>query len=159
MYLFFECAEDAFIGSRIILSFYGKIILKGSCIIMRNITNESIMLFQAHLPDEEKSKATLEKYLRDVRGFFEWLGDSFLDKSRVLEYKKYLSERYAVASVNSIISSLNSFFSYHEWYELRIKTIKVQRQIFSESERELSKMESGEVHRQQIQNLGLLSGI
>ena len=108
---------------------------------MRNITNESIMLFQTHLLDEEKSKATLEKYLRDVRGFSEWLGDLFLDKSRVLEYKKYLSERYAVASVNSIISSLNSFFSYHEWYELRIKTIKVQRQIFSESERELSKME------------------
>ena len=52
-----------------------------------------------------------------------------------------LTERYSVASVNSILSSLNSFFNYLEWYELRVKTIKVQKQIFASTEKELTKAE------------------
>ena len=48
---------------------------------------------------------------------------------------------YAPASVNSAISSLNSFFSYMDWHDIRIKALKIQRQIFSSKDKELTKTE------------------
>lgn len=108
---------------------------------MRQITETSIQNYRSYLMDEEKSSATLEKYLRDVCKFATWLQGREFGKSDVLTYKTTLSERYAVRSVNSIISSLNSFFLYNEWHELRVKMLKVQKRIFSERERELTKSE------------------
>ena len=55
--------------------------------------------------------------------------------------KKYLCQIYAPASVNSMLSSLNSFFAYNEWYDLKVKSIKVQKQIFHSKEKELTKAE------------------
>ena len=97
--------------------------------------------YRQHLLEAEKSGTTIEKYLRDIYVFYQWSNDKEIDKSKVLEYKSILTERYSVASVNSILSSLNSFFNYLEWYELRVKTIKVQKQIFSSTEKELTKVE------------------
>ena len=92
---------------------------------------------------EEKSFSTLDKYIRDITVFLEWCGDKSLSKSLVLEYKQKLTEYYAPASVNSVISSLNSFFAYNGWHDLKVKTLKIQRQIFAERNKELSKAEYG----------------
>ena len=97
--------------------------------------------FRKYLISEEKTAATIEKYIRDVRTFFDWRGDRLLEKSLVLEYKSLLCERYAPASVNAAISSLNSFFSYINRYDCRVKAVKIQRQIFSSEDRELTKAE------------------
>ncbi|MBQ3053410.1 MAG: tyrosine-type recombinase/integrase [Clostridia bacterium] len=108
---------------------------------MKKITKQLIGKFKVYLINEEKSSATLEKYLRDVSAFMEWLADSILDKSAVLQYKEYLIENYAPASVNSIISSLNSFFAQNDRYDLRVKFIKIQKQIFTSKDKELTKTE------------------
>ena len=108
---------------------------------MRQLTSAQILKFKNYLIEEEKSKATLEKYVRDIEAFHAWLGEKHLDKGCVLSYKAYLCEKYATASVNSMLSSINSFFTYLEWYELRVKTIKVQKQIFASNEKELTKNE------------------
>lgn len=108
---------------------------------MRRITEEAITIYRRHLTNEEKSSATLEKYLRDVREFGLWTAGEALTKESVLEYKKILTSRYACSSVNSIISSLNSFFEFNNWYDLKIKTIKIQRQMFTSNEKELTKSE------------------
>ena len=108
---------------------------------MRQLKSAQILKFKKHLIEEEKSKATLEKYVRDIEAFHAWIGEKDLDKSCVLSYKAYLCEKYATASVNSMLSSINSFFTYLEWYELRVKTIKVQKQIFASNEKELTKSE------------------
>ena len=109
--------------------------------IMKKITKGLIEKFKLYLVNEEKSSATVEKYIRDVVMFAEWQADLCIDKGRVLQYKDYLIENYAPASVNSIISSLNSFFVYNEWYDLRVKSIKIQKQIFASSDKELTKIE------------------
>ncbi len=70
-----------------------------------------------------------------------WLGNIEITKVKVLEYKKELIENYAPASVNSILSSLNSFFNYNEWHEYKVKTLKIQRQIFANKDKELTKAE------------------
>ena len=108
---------------------------------MKKITKQLIEKFKVYLINEEKSSATLEKYIRDVVAFMEWLADAVLDKGAVLQYKQQLIEHYAPASVNSIISSLNSFFAYNEWYDMRVKSVKIQKQIFASKDKELTKAE------------------
>ena len=108
---------------------------------MRKITYDIIYSYRDHLINEEKSCATLEKYIRDVKEFAYWTGGKDFNKTDVLEYKSNLVEKYAPASVNSKLSSLNSFFKYCEWYELRVKTLKIQKNVFASSERELTKSE------------------
>lgn len=106
---------------------------------MRKITKLSFDRFKNHLLSEEKSDSTIEKYMRDLKSFAVWLGNRNLEKPVVLEYKKHITEKYLPSSVNSIISSLNSFFSYNEWFDCKVKTLKIQKKIFSE--KELSKQE------------------
>lgn len=108
---------------------------------MRRVTSELIFEFQSYLIQEEKSKSTLEKYLRDITAFMFWLGTRTVEKNVVLEYKSMLIGKYAPASVNSILSSLNSFFAFRQWFDCQVKTIKVHRPIFSSSEKELTKAE------------------
>ncbi len=108
---------------------------------MKKITNEHIENFKAYLQNEERSDATVEKYTRDIAAFHEWLNGREADKGAVLMYKSRLIEIYAPASVNSILSSLNSFFRFMDWHDCHVKTLKIQRQIFAKSERELTKAE------------------
>lgn len=108
---------------------------------MRKITNELIHSFKNYLIEEEKSENTIEKYVRDISFFMAWLCGQEVTKILALEYKKELCEKYAPASVNAAISSLNSFFAFMEWHDIRIKALKIQRQIFSSKDKELTKVE------------------
>lgn len=108
---------------------------------MRKITNELIHSFKTYLIEEEKSENTVEKYIRDITFFMMWLNGREVTKILALDYKKELCEKYAPASVNAAISSLNSFFAFTGWHEIRIKAFKIQRQIFSNKDKELTKAE------------------
>ena len=108
---------------------------------MKKITNKSVSNFKNYLLEEEKATNTIQKYLRDILFFCRWLNGRTVDKSMVIQYKKELGDKYAPKSVNSILSSLNSFFAYMNWYELKVKTLKIQRRIFTDTERELTKAE------------------
>ncbi len=108
---------------------------------MKRITDMLIQKFRKYLIDEEKSVLTLEKYIRDITVFMEWCSGAEIDKAIVLKYKQGLIENYAPASVNSVLSSLNSFFAYNEWHELKVKMLKIQKQIFAERSKELTKTE------------------
>lgn len=108
---------------------------------MRKITLEMVRKFKEYLWNEEKSDVTVKKYIHDVETFSRWLGDKLLEKSTMLMYKEQLMEKYAPASVNSVLSSLNSFFRFNEWFDLRVKNVKVQRQMFVSNDKELTKAE------------------
>ena len=108
---------------------------------MKKITDKIIKKFEEHLINEEKSKATIEKYIRDLTVFVCWLGGAELSKTKVLGYKEYIISKYAPASVNSILSSLNSFFDFIGEYGLKVKNLKIQKQIFAKNEKELTKAE------------------
>ena len=108
---------------------------------MRNISTDSLSKFREYLVNEEKSAATVDKYMRDVTAFVVWIKKNEIDKCDVLAYKTALVAQYALTSVNSMLSSLNAFFSFNEWYELKVKTLKIQRRVFAKEERELSKSE------------------
>ena len=108
---------------------------------MRTITEELILSFKKHLITEEKAQATIAKYLYDIGEFAKWTGTRDINKELVLEYKSALTERYAPASVNAALASLNSLFCFCEWYDLKVKNLKIQKQIFASTEKELTKSE------------------
>ena len=108
---------------------------------MRKITTEIIRSFNDYLINEEKASATVNKYLHDVCEFQTWLSEQEPCKTAVLAYKSYLCEQYAPSSVNAALSSLNSFFNFMEWYDLRVKNLKIQKQIFASTDKELTKAE------------------
>ena len=105
---------------------------------MRRITDSEIEGFKKYLNEEERSPSTVERYLRDVTTFEKWLGEAEVCKGEVVKYKSLLCKKYASSSVNTILSSLNGFFNYLEWFDLKIKTVRVQRQMFCSAEKELT---------------------
>ena len=108
---------------------------------MKTITNEIVKRFEQYLYEDERSANTIEKYMRDIRFFREWLQNRSINKSVVIEYKKELCCRYVVKSVNSMLSSINAFFVFMGRYDLKVKTLKIQRRIFADKSKELSKAE------------------
>ncbi len=108
---------------------------------MNQITNKIIQEYKNYLINEEKSPATIEKYLRDIMTFAEWVNRHDIEKKIILEYKEYLISKYSPSSVNSILSSLNSLFDYLGWHDCKVKTLKIQKQIFADTDKELTKSE------------------
>lgn len=106
------------------------------------ITDQSLVEFGEYLREEEFGKATMEKYLREVRSFFKWLGGRDVDKQVTAEFKNSLQEKgYAPSTVNGKLSALNVFFRFAGWEECRVKFLRIQRQIFRDQRRELSREE------------------
>ncbi len=107
----------------------------------KTISPDLIKNFENYLIEEEKASATQEKYIRDITAFSDWTKGEHIDKRKVLAYKEYLKGIFAPSSVNSILSSLNSFFEFNRWYDLKVKTLKIQKQIFAQKEKELTRIE------------------
>ena len=106
------------------------------------LTKEVLKRFEQYLKNEEKSENTVEKYLRDVRSFIAFLGENEATKETVIAYKnRLIEENYAVRSINSMLASLNSLFVFLGWTECKVKSIKLQRQIYCPEEKELTKAE------------------
>jgi len=98
--------------------------------------------FSSHLIREEKSTATRKKYLRDIRAFLDYAGQRAVTKEVVLGWKQWLiGQEYSVRSVNSMLASVNSLLSYLGWRECSVKSVRIQHQIYSAEEKELSKAE------------------
>jgi site-specific recombinase XerD len=104
------------------------------------ITQPLLSAFHQHLRDSERSSATIEKYLRDVTAFSLYIGDSAITKESLIDYKQHLQDSYAPASVNSMLSALNHFFTWCGW-ELHVRALKIQHKLFRDEEKELSKEE------------------
>lgn len=107
----------------------------------RFLTAENLCNFKKHLILQEKSKATIEKYLRDAKAFLAFVSKNEITKETVIAYKEHLKENYAVRSVNSMLASINCLFDFLDWLDLKIKALKLQQQVFCSEEKELTKAE------------------
>ena len=97
--------------------------------------------FEQYLQREEKSRATTEKYRRDIRCFLRFLDGRTITKERVIAYKDYLCGLYAAASVNSMLIALNCFLRFSGMPDCCVKPLKIQRQIFCSEDKELTRQE------------------
>ena len=108
----------------------------------RMITQAEIQKFSEFLILEEKSKATQEKYLRDINAFVRFVDGRSVCKEETLAWKQNLTKRgYAVRSINSMIASVNSFFRFLTWDDCRVKNLRLQAPAYCAEQKELTKRE------------------
>ena len=111
---------------------------------MEKIVRDSIDLrkFKEYLRKEEKSPVTIEKYIRDVSIFINFIGEQKITKELTVAYKENLLDLgYAIKSINSMLASLNCLLRFIGCTEARVKSLKQQKQIYTPVEKELTKEE------------------
>lgn len=108
----------------------------------RKLSPRHLVSFREYLIREEKSTATIEKYLRDTNGFLEYAADREITKELAVAYKAELQKKnYAIRSINSMLASINSLLVFLEWTDCKVKTLRCQRQTYCAEEKELTKSE------------------
>ena len=107
----------------------------------RQLNKNQLYNFKMYLQYEERSLATVEKYMRDVSVFYNYVGENVFTKTDVLNYKQHLLSKYTATSANSMLAAINVFFRFNEWHELCVKQYKIQKSAFISEEKELTKPE------------------
>ena len=107
----------------------------------KEINIRSLGAFAAHLRSEEREESTIDAYLRNIGTFADWLGDRAVAKETVMAWKDALAERYAPATVNVKLAAVNAFFKFCGWYDCCVKALRLQRRVFRDPGRELTKAE------------------
>ncbi len=108
----------------------------------RILTPEQVTAYRIWLRQEGRSPATVEKYLRDVRAFAGWLDGRAVTREAVSDWKDHLLElHYAPVTINAALSALNNLFLFLGWEDCRAKFLKVQRRLFRDARRELTRGE------------------
>ncbi len=106
----------------------------------RILTPEQITAYGRWLHQEERSSGTIEKYLRDVTAFATWLNGRAATKEAVTDWKEHLqSKQYAASTINGTLAALNGLFRLLGWEDCRARFLKVQRRLFREANRELTR--------------------
>lgn len=106
------------------------------------LTQEIVSAFAMKLRREERSAATIEKYLREIGEFTAWAGGREVTRETAAEWREELLRLgLAPATVNAKLSALNGLFRFLGWEECRIKLLKVQRRLFRDPGRDLSREE------------------
>ncbi len=106
------------------------------------ITSEIINAYAEYLCREERADNTIEKYLHDVRMFSVWMAGRVVTKESITSWKEHLlAAGHCPGTVNGSLAALHSFFTFMDWCDCRIKYLKVQRQMFRDTSRELTKEE------------------
>ena len=108
----------------------------------RTLPPSVLETFRSHLQHAERSPSTIEKYLRSIRAFACWLNGRTVTKDAVAAWKSHLIARsYAPVTVNAALSALNSLFQYLGWEDCRVRFLKIQRRLFRDDSRELTRPE------------------
>ena len=102
------------------------------------LSESEIEKFADYLYQKENAKATINKYMADIKKFLSFLADDKrINKKVLLQYKEWLAQKYAVNSV----AALNQFLEFLNVGKLKVKRIKVQKQPFLQDQKELTEKE------------------
>ena len=108
----------------------------------RMLTLHHLTAYDACLRREERAPGTREKYRRDVLAFFRWLDGRPVEQELARAWKEELRARgYAPVTVNSMLAALNGLFRFLGWEDCRVKFLRLQRRLFREERRDLTRPE------------------
>ena len=106
------------------------------------LTQREFNQFEDYLRHDEREESTIEAYLRSLTRFAEWADGRAVTKELAMEWKAALSEAgYRPISVNAMLAAVNKFFTCMGREDCKVKYLKLQRQMFRKSEKDLSKEE------------------
>lgn len=110
--------------------------------IEHTLNQSHIVSYGNYLKKEDRNDGTVEKYLRDVQRFFTWLNGTAVTQTSVIGWREYLlSKNYAPVTINSMLAALNGLFRFMGWADCRVRFLKIQRIIFRDPKRELTRTE------------------
>ena len=107
----------------------------------RKLTLELITQYENYLLEQERSSATILKYIHGLKEAMVFFEGNELVKQDIIRWKKQLAERYSVSSVNGALAALNGCFIFCGWEELKVRPLKRQREIFCPEDKELTQKE------------------
>lgn len=102
---------------------------------------EKVQEYKQYLYEEERSEATISKYIRDIKKLMLYMNEEVITKDKIVSFKQELVKKYKVSSVNSILVAINRFLDYIGLSNCKVKLLKMQKRIFTSQEKLLSKEE------------------
>lgn len=106
------------------------------------ISYTSFPAFTCYLQNEERSAGTVENYLRALRAFVSWQAGAPVDKAAISRWKEYLLEAgYAPVTINAMLAAIHSYLHFRGWDQFRVHYLRVQRRLFRDEGRALSRGE------------------
>lgn len=111
--------------------------------MQRVITEAMLEAYENYLYEDEKRPATIKKYLADIRKLQAYAGGKEISKKLLIEYKAHFQEegKYKERSINSFLVSANCFLQFMGWNDAVVKLNRIQREIFSPQEKNLTREE------------------
>ena len=108
----------------------------------RIITAGAVAAFRRHLLDRERGAATVEKYTGEVGRFAAFLQGAAVTRDAAARWKAHLlAAGYRPATINGKLTALDRFFTFQGWEECKVRHLKLQRRLFREEGRELTRAE------------------
>ena len=100
---------------------------------------ETLQQFQIYLKENEKSSSTQKCYVRFVSNMLRDTNGK-IEKECLLDYRAELIHKYSSSTVNSYMAALNAYLAFlgKDW---RLKFVKVQKKVYIEESRDLTKKE------------------
>ncbi|WP_302382793.1 tyrosine-type recombinase/integrase [Anaerotignum lactatifermentans] len=105
------------------------------------LNQKNIEIYLHYLKEQEKSTGTLEKYKRELYELLTFLSGKNESKEELISWKAKLEQKYCPAGVNGRLVAANGFFCFFGRYDLRMKLLRIQKEIFAKEEKELTKAE------------------
>lgn len=107
----------------------------------RQLSRRRMEQYAVFLQEQEKSAATIQKYIHDLALLQKFLDGKAFEKADLIAWKTEIASKYAAASVNTMIAALNGFLEFCGWSDWKIKPLKIQKSLFCDAEKELSRNE------------------
>lgn len=105
------------------------------------LTAGHIRRYASYLRKQERAANTVQKYVHDLTALLDWLGGRPLTKTALIAWKEALTADHSPATVNSMIAAVNGFLSFIGWGDCRVKPLKIQKAIFCDPDKELTRTE------------------
>ena len=106
-----------------------------------HLTREHIDTYCLSLLADERSAGTISKYRRDLTAFARWLDGRAVTKESATTWKACLLNRdYAPRTINAMLAAVNGFCRF-AGLSIKLKFLSIQRQIFRDSAKKLTKEE------------------
>lgn len=111
------------------------------------LTTAVINAHAAHLARAKRASATIQSYTRALTRFLAWQGTAPIDKAALVRFKAHLAASgQRPASVNAQLAALNGFFAHLGRADLRLRYERVQRRLFRDPARELTRRDYERLH-------------
>lgn len=105
------------------------------------ITQENMIAYAAYLREQERAESTIRKYQHDLAALLDYLDGAPVTKAALIDWKHQLTATHAPASVNSMLTAVNSFLAFIGRRDLAVRLLKLQKPMFREEARTLNQEE------------------